>query len=78
MAIQLGDFNTKVEERDTFKLTIRNERLHKDSNGNGVTTINFATSKNLVVKSTIRPQKTFISTPGPLPRGRLTTRLITY
>ena len=36
-----------------FKLTIRNESLHQDSIDNGVRTVNFATSKNLVVKSTM-------------------------
>jgi len=33
------------------KLTHQNsESLHQDSNNNGVRTVNFATSKNLVVK----------------------------
>ena len=34
-----------------FKLTIGNESLHQDRNDNGVRIVNFATSKNLVVKS---------------------------
>jgi hypothetical protein len=34
-----------------LKLTFGNESLHQDSNDNGVRTGNFATSKNLVVKS---------------------------
>jgi hypothetical protein len=67
-----------VGRENIFKPTIGNENLHQDSNDNGATVINFATSKRLVVKSTMFLQKTFINTPGPLLRGRLTTRLITY
>ena len=40
-----------------FKLTIGNESLHQDSNYNGVRIVKFATSKNLVVKSTMFPQR---------------------
>src|SRR5215467_2791812 len=54
MKILLGDFNAKVGREDIFKPTIRNESLHQDSNDNGVRIVNFATSKNLVVKSTDR------------------------
>jgi hypothetical protein len=48
----LGDFNAKVGREDAFKPTIGNESLHQDSNDNGVRVVNFATSQNLVVKST--------------------------
>ena len=37
--------------------TIGNERLHQYSNDNGVRIVNFATSKNLVVKSTMFPHR---------------------
>ena len=40
-----------------FKPTIRNESLHQDSNDNGVKIVNFATLKNLVVKSTMYPHR---------------------
>jgi hypothetical protein len=53
MKILLGDFNTKVGRENIFKLTIGNESLHQDSNDNGVRIVNFATSKNMVVKSTM-------------------------
>jgi hypothetical protein len=53
MNILLGDFNEKVGWEDIFKLTTTNERLHETSNDNGVGVVNFATSKNLVVKSTM-------------------------
>jgi hypothetical protein len=53
MKILLGDFNAKVGRENIFKPTIGNKILHKDSNDNGVRIINSATSKNLVVKSTM-------------------------
>ena len=40
-----------------FKPTIVNESLHQESNDNGVRLVNFATSKNLVVKSTMFPHR---------------------
>jgi hypothetical protein len=52
MEILLRDFNAKVDKEDIFKLTIGNESLHEISNDNGV---NFVTSKNLRVKSTMFP-----------------------
>jgi hypothetical protein len=53
MKILLGDFNTKLGREDIFKPVIGQESLHQDSNDNGVRLVNFAASKNLVVKSTI-------------------------
>jgi exonuclease III len=53
--ILLGDFNAKVDREDIFKPTIVNESLHEISNDNGVRLVNFATSKNLIVKSTMFP-----------------------
>jgi hypothetical protein len=40
-----------------FKPTIGQESLYQDSNDNGVRLVNFATSKNLVVKSTMFPHR---------------------
>jgi hypothetical protein len=57
MKILLGDFNAKLGRENIFKPTIGNESLHRDSNDNGVRIINFATSKNLVVKSTVFPHR---------------------
>jgi len=45
-----GHFNAKVGRENIFKPTIGNESLHQGSNDNGVRIVNFATSKNLVVK----------------------------
>jgi endonuclease/exonuclease/phosphatase family metal-dependent hydrolase len=55
MKILLGDFNAKVSLEGIFKPIIGNETLHKINNDNGVTLVNFATSKNLTVKSTTFP-----------------------
>ena len=40
-----------------FKPTVRQKSLHQDSNDNGVRLVNFATSKNLVVKNTMFPHR---------------------
>jgi endonuclease/exonuclease/phosphatase family metal-dependent hydrolase len=41
--------------KDTFKQIIGNESIHEASNDNGVRVVNFATLKNLIVKSTTFP-----------------------
>jgi hypothetical protein len=46
-----GDFNAKVGGKNIFKLTSGNESILQESKDNGVRIVNFATSKNLVVKS---------------------------
>jgi hypothetical protein len=55
MKTLLGDINAKVGREDIFKLTNGNESLHEINNDNGVRVVNFATSKNLIVKSTMFP-----------------------
>jgi hypothetical protein len=55
MKILLGDFNAKVGREDIFKPIIGNKSLHEASNDNRVRVVNFATSKNLIVKSTRFP-----------------------
>jgi hypothetical protein len=57
MKIMLGDFNAKEGREDIFKPTIRNVSSHEISSDNGVRVINFATSKNLFVKSTMFPYR---------------------
>jgi hypothetical protein len=78
MKIILGDFNAKVGMENIFKLTIRNESLREISNDNGVRTVNFATSKNLVAKVQCCLITKFINKPGPLLRETHTTRLIMF
>jgi hypothetical protein len=57
MKILLGDLNSKVGRDAIFKPTIGNENLHEISNDNGVRLVNFATSKNLRVKSAMFPHR---------------------
>jgi hypothetical protein len=77
MKILLGDFNAKVAREDILNPTIGNESLHETSNDNGVRVVNFATSKNLVVKSTIFPHRNIHNTLGLLLMAKHTTRLLT-
>jgi hypothetical protein len=53
----LGECNAKLERKDIFKPTFGNESLHKDSNDSDVRITNFATAKNLVVKSMMFPHR---------------------
>jgi hypothetical protein len=53
----LGDFNATVGKEDIFKPTIGNESLHEISNDIGVRVVNFATSKNLIVESSLFPHR---------------------
>jgi endonuclease/exonuclease/phosphatase family metal-dependent hydrolase len=55
--ILLGDFNAKVRMEDIFKPIIENGSLHEINNDNGVRLVNFATCKNLRVKSTMFPHR---------------------
>jgi len=67
MKILLGDFNTKVE-REYFQ--IGNESLHQGSNDNCVRIVNFAKSKNLVVKSTMFPHRNIHKYTWTSPEGK--------
>jgi hypothetical protein len=55
MKILLGDFTDRVGREDIFKQTVGNESFHEISNDNGAMVVNFATSKNLTVKTTMLP-----------------------
>ena len=57
MKIVLGDINAKVGREVILKPIIGQECLHQNSNDKGVRIVNFATSKNLVVKSTMFPHR---------------------
>jgi hypothetical protein len=59
--IFLADFNVKVGKEDPFKPTIENESSHKICNDNGVRVVNFATYKNLIVKSTMFPRRNIVN-----------------
>jgi hypothetical protein len=55
MNILLGDFSAKVGRENIFKPTIGIESLHVIRNDRAVRAVNFVTSKNVVVKSTMFP-----------------------
>ena len=78
LKILLGDFNTKVGRENIFNLTIGNESLHQNSNDNGVRIVNFATSKNLIVKSTMFPHRDIHKHTWTSSDGKTQTRLTTY
>jgi len=78
LEIILGNFNRKVGRESIFKPTNRNESLHQDSEDSGDGIVNYATSRNLVVKSRRSRNERFISVAGPRLMKRLTTILIHY
>jgi len=59
-----------VGRESIFKPTIGRESLHQDSNDNGVRQVKFATSKNLVVKSTMFPHGKFHKYTWTSPDGK--------
>jgi hypothetical protein len=71
MIILLGDFNVKVGREDIFKPTIGNESSHEISNDSGVRVVNFATSKNSVVKSTMFPHHSILNYTWTSPVGQM-------
>jgi hypothetical protein len=58
------------ERENTFKPTIGNESLLQDSNDNGVSTVRYATSKNLVVNSTMYPHQNIHKCTWNTPDGK--------
>jgi hypothetical protein len=55
MKILLEDLNSKVSREDIFKPKIGNRSSNEICIVNGVRAVNFATSKNLIVKSKMFP-----------------------
>jgi hypothetical protein len=53
MKMLTGNFNAEVGREDIFKPKIVNDTLYEINYDNGVRVVNFATSKNLTVKSTM-------------------------
>jgi hypothetical protein len=66
----LGVFNAKVDKEDIFKPTIENGNLHEINNDNGVKVVNFATSKNRIVKSTMFPHRNIRKFTWTSPAGK--------
>jgi hypothetical protein len=74
----LGDFNAEVGREDIFKPTIWNESLHKISNDNGVRIVNFATSKILIVKSTMLSHRNIHKFTWTSPDGKTHNQICIY
>ena len=73
----LGDFNAKVGRENVSKPTSETESLHQDSNNSVVRIANFATSKNLFVKTMVFLHRNIHNKyTWTFPYGK-TTRLIT-
>ncbi|PNF14688.1 hypothetical protein B7P43_G10271 [Cryptotermes secundus] len=75
MKILLGDFNAKVGREDIFKPMIWNESLHEISNDNGVRVVNFATSKNHTVESTMFPYRNIHKFTWTSPDGKIHSQI---
>jgi hypothetical protein len=73
----VGDFNAKVSRGDIFKPTIGNETLQEISNANGVRVVNFATSKNLSIRTMIHTTE-FINIFGSLEMRKPITTLTIF
>jgi hypothetical protein len=71
MSILLGDFNAKLGRENIFKPSIGNDRLHEISNDNGIRVVNFATSKNLTIKSTMFPHRNIHKVTWTSPDGNM-------
>jgi hypothetical protein len=67
--ILLGDFIAKVGRED-IKPTVRNRSPLEISNANGVRVVNFATSKNLVVRSTMFSHRNIHKSTRTSPEGK--------
>jgi hypothetical protein len=70
MKILLGDFNAKVGMEGIFKPKTKNESVREITNDNGGRAVNFATSKNLTVKSTMFPHRNIYKFTYPSPDGK--------
>jgi len=78
LTVLLGDFNIKVRRENIFKPTIGNDSLHQNNNDNGFRIVNFTTSKNLVVKSTMFPHRNIPKYIWTSPDGKTHNQVITY
>jgi exonuclease III len=78
MKILLGDLNAKVRREDIFKPTIGNESSHEINNDNGVRVVNLATSKNLIVTSTMFPLRNIHKFTWTSPDGKTRNQLTIF
>jgi hypothetical protein len=76
LTVLLGDVSVKAGREGIFKVRNGNESLHEISNDNGVRVVNFATSKNFIVKHTMFPHRNNVL--GHLRMGKPTTRFTIF
>jgi len=75
IVVILGDLNAKVGKELIFKPTISHHSLHEVTNNNGLNLIDFATSKGLVIKSTMFPHKKINKGTWKSPDGNHTNQI---
>jgi hypothetical protein len=73
--ILLGEFNSKVDSEYIFKPIFEHESLHEISNDNRIRVVNFATSKILIVKSTMSPHRKIHKFTWTSPDGRMRNQI---
>ncbi|CAG4964057.1 unnamed protein product [Colias eurytheme] len=73
--IVVGDFNAKIGREDIFIPTIGKHSKHNTSNDNGVRLISFASSKGMVVKSTMFPHKEIYKGTWKSPDGKTVNQI---
>ena len=69
MSILLGDFISKVGRENIYQSKKGTEGVNPESNDNGIKLVYFATSKNLIVKSTNFPHRTIYKYTWTSPDG---------
>ena len=55
--IILGDLNAKIGRQDEWKETVGEQSLHEEFNDNGLRTLDFEISRNMILSSTMFPHK---------------------
>ncbi|CAG4947208.1 unnamed protein product [Colias eurytheme] len=73
--IVVGDFNAKIGREDIFMPTIGKHSKHNTTNDNGVRLISFASSKGMVVKSTMFPHKEIYKGTWKSPDGKTVNQI---
>jgi exonuclease III len=73
--IIIGDLNTKIGQEEIFRPTIGKWSLHDISSDDGLRAIDFATSNNMIIRSTYFPHQIYIRKRGDLHLGLAKTKL---